>query len=313
MRFPATALLSAACLLMSACGSWDDLPPPPPEFYTMEISCPTCQEVGVDTLRIHDLSGVRTIVLESSGRASTTSSGSSVQEEATWFSTRRGPMMVASVQEHQTEVEVELLPTDWGESPFEDTLLVRRVVDPVPDSLSLLIQSLARPSKGYHGGLRFDFMWSETIHILPDEGGVMALRLPAEEGGRDERDGLVVGGFPGAAGRRHSARPTAGLEVLPRAMRAFLPTASVKHVSDRDSIFLSDLPDGTFLEWWRRGGPLIRRGKVQGSDTALAGRWEDSEAGIFRWSVHYIPGSDRGIAVDTGAGIERGLWLRPPP
>lgn len=88
---------------------------------------------------------------------------------------------------------------------------------------------------------------------------------------------------------------------------------SVKHVSDRDSIFLSDLPDGTFLEWWRRGGPLIRRGKVQGFDSTLAGRWGDSAAASFRWSVHYISGSDRGIAVDTGAGIERGLWLRPPP
>lgn len=84
-------------------------------------------------------------------------------------------------------------------------------------------------------------------------------------------------------------------------------------VSDRDSILLADLPEGTFLEWWRRGGQLVRRGKVEGSDSTLRGRWLDSTEATFRWSVRHILGSDRGIAVDTGAGIERGLWLRPPP
>lgn len=178
MRFPATTLLSAAFLLMSACGSWDDLPPPPPEFYELEISCPTCREAGVDTLRIHDLSGVRTIVLESSGRASTTSSGSSVQEEATWFSSRSGPMMVASVQEHQTEVEVELLPMDWGQSPFEDTLLVRRVVDPDPESLSLEIRAFVRSGEALYGAPAFNFNRYDTLRLLPDDGGTVTFRVP---------------------------------------------------------------------------------------------------------------------------------------
>lgn len=180
MRFPATALLPAAFLALSGCGfGWgEDPPPPPPPFYSLEISCETCGELGVDSITIHDASGMRLIVLDADGRASTSSTGQSVQGDKTWFSTRMGPMIVEGVDDSETTVWIDLTPADWGPEPLEDTVIFGMVVDRRPDTLEWSARTRVPGRFGSSGWISFDYTWSQDLRLLPDERGVFLLRVP---------------------------------------------------------------------------------------------------------------------------------------
>lgn len=175
MRFPAIGVVSTMWLVMGACGL--DVPPPPP-FYSLEIFCDSCRTIGLDTISIHDASGVRTIVLDRDGKATTSSTGESVYDGQTWFSSSMGPMVVESVDDWDTTVEIGLIPVDWGEKSFEDTVLTKVVQDPEPDSLVWRAQTRVDGRPSASGGFSFDYSWSQDLRIRPDEKGLYMLRVP---------------------------------------------------------------------------------------------------------------------------------------
>lgn len=84
-------------------------------------------------------------------------------------------------------------------------------------------------------------------------------------------------------------------------------------VTDRDSLWMKWTYSESYVALGRRGDTSARRADIRISDTLLTGVWRDAPADSFRWIFRSFGYSDDGVLLDTGAGNERGIWLRRLP
>lgn len=84
-------------------------------------------------------------------------------------------------------------------------------------------------------------------------------------------------------------------------------------VTDRDSLWMKWTYSESYVALGKRGDTSARRADFKISDSVLAGVWRDAPADSFRWVFRYLGYSDEGVLLDTGAGNERGIWLRRLP